>query len=39
MEWKAKLQLEVSENKVENFFPIQVHRPPEIYAQTSDPWT
>jgi hypothetical protein len=31
---EAKFQLEVRENKVVNFFPIQVHGPPEIY-----PWT
>jgi len=29
---KAKFQLEVSANKAVIFFPIQVHRPPEIWT-------
>jgi hypothetical protein len=35
VEGNAKIQLEVSENKDVIFFPIQVHRPLEIYPQTS----
>ena len=35
-EWKAKFQLEVSENKVVIFFPIHVHGP---LKPPRGPWT
>lgn len=35
IDWKYEFQLEVSKNKIVIFFPIQVHRTPEIYPWTS----